>query len=588
MDYHRPLNESTSNPSVAIALIMFPGVGHKTRQDFSAAPVLINPGGPGGSGVYFTILAAEDLRRVIGDEHDIVGFDPRAVGGTTPEADCFAFPSQASGELSEEDILRGHFNRMQWQITGDGVGIVNSSDNAIELLDQRARAVAALCKKRDDIDGANSILRHSSTTNVARDMLSIVDAWSDWIGDENRHRPFHQLKNQLLFWGGSYGTLLGNTFAALYPERVGRMLLDAVLDATYYVAPVWANSMSDTDAVLNAFFRYCREAQSACAFYRSGDTENDLEARFQDMMRKIEARKGFAIVHPESNQPALVTASHIRLQLFSGLYQPVRLFPRSAAVLDALYRDDEEALLLNIPIPSLEQQPSLFCPSDGDGPLTDLTIFDEGQANLIIKCSDKRYNMNESIPSLRILLDSMSKKTAWADVWMNSQLGCESWDIPLSDPPLPWNPDIPFSSPEAIINVSHPILFTSSTLDPVCPFSSALKMARRFQGSGIIQQLSEGHGISAVTSRCTIELIREYFTSGSVPETKLSQDGKGEEFWTRCEVDEKPFQPYQSSEWLRSMQGTNLESNTLKALGGRMDAWKNLQRIFASERRTGF
>lgn len=395
MDYHRPLSLSKDNPAVAIALILLPGANHDSRKKFSASPVLLNPGGPGGSGVTFAILAAEKLHTLIGDEHDIIGFDPRAVGETTPPANCFAFPSQDTNDLTEEDIIRGEFNRMQWQLAGDSVGIVNSSDNALELLDQRARAVSALCKKRDVIDGDNSILRHSSTTNVARDMLSIVDAWDVWIGRKNPERPFSDLQGQLLYWGGSYGTLLGNTFAAMYPERVGRMLLDAVLDATYYVAPVWANSMQDTDAVLDTFFNHCYRARSACAFYRYGDQVHDLKARYYDLMRQLQVRKGVAVVDSTSNQPTIITASHVRLQLFSDLYQPIQLFPRSAAILDALYREDDEALLSNVPIPSLKQEPSLFCPSAGGGLRDKMSIFDEGQASLIIRCSDKRYNVSD-------------------------------------------------------------------------------------------------------------------------------------------------------------------------------------------------
>lgn len=193
--------------------------------------------------------------------------------------------------------------------------------------------------------------------------------------------------------------------------------------------------------------------------------------------------------------------------------------------------------------------------------------------------------MNETIPSLQTLFELMSKKTAWADVWLTTQLGCESWDIPLSDPPLPWNPDIPFTAPKHLINVSHPILFTSSTLDPVCPFSSAIKMARRFRGSGVIQQLSEGHGISAVTSKCTIELIRKYFSYGEVPKTKLSWNGDVEEEWEKCEPDEWPFQPYDPSEWLRTVKEQGLDGEELEWQAKRMTAWKDVQDLYARKRR---
>ncbi|KAH7114255.1 hypothetical protein B0J11DRAFT_413600, partial [Dendryphion nanum] len=519
MDYSRPLNQSSDNPSVAIALVMLPGVGHTSPSQFSGSPILLNPGGPGGSGTLFAVLGAKKIRSIVGDDHDIIGFDPRAVGETTPHADCFTFPSQAFKAPTQKDIVQGQFNRMKWQLSGDSAGIVNSSDSALHLLDQRARALSALCKARDDVEGRNSILRHSGTTNVAKDMVSIIDAWDKWLGSTNADRPYAALRGKLLYWGVSYGTLLGNTFAAMHPERVGRMLLDAVLDATYYFAPIWANSMSDTDAVLERFFSYCHQAGSKCAFYRLGDQESGLRLRYETVMKALQAVKGINTMDPKTHQPVVVTASHVRLQIFSGLYQPIRLFPRSAAILDALYRNDGNALLEHVPIPTLGQEPSAFCPKNGDGPGTDISIFDEGQANLIIKCSDKWFNMNETVSSLQVLFELMAQKTEWADVWQTSQLGCEAWAIPLSNPPPPWNQDVPISSPRDQFNVSYPILYTSSTLDPVCPLSSALKMARNFRGSGIIEQLSEGHGIGAVTSSCTLELVSRYFRFGEIPKT---------------------------------------------------------------------
>lgn len=56
----------------------------------------------------------------------------------------------------------------------------------------------------------------------------------------------------------------------MFPDRVGRVVLDGVVDADQYVAPVWMDSIRDTDTIFNAFPRYCHEAKDLCALYRPG------------------------------------------------------------------------------------------------------------------------------------------------------------------------------------------------------------------------------------------------------------------------------------------------------------------------------
>ena len=75
-------------------------------------------------------------------------------------------------------------------------------------------------------------------------MLSIVDAWDRWVDAEAAAQgvspPTSPTKGKLVYWGFSYGTYLGIKFASMFPDRVGRLMLDGVVDADLYETPVWA------------------------------------------------------------------------------------------------------------------------------------------------------------------------------------------------------------------------------------------------------------------------------------------------------------------------------------------------------------
>jgi pimeloyl-ACP methyl ester carboxylesterase len=407
MDYNRPLNASKDNPKVDIALLMVPGRNHTKSGKYSKSPLLLNPGGPGGSGVSFALLAGSGLQQIVGLDQDIVGFDPRGIGETTPVADCFAFPSDGkSKELTGAEISRGYFHKFLWALSGQETGIVNTSVDSLEKIDVRDRAAAKLCQTKDALYGEDSILRHVSTPAVARDMLSILDAWDAWmerkedddssekngeIGSPEAVEEDKSLdtKGKLVYWGFSYGTLLGATFAAMFPDRVGRVILDGVVDADYYVSPVWEESLLDTDKIMTSFFHFCHKAGKKCALYRDGDSESDIQARFEEANDKLRKNpiKG---VNPQSLTPAVLTHYLLKSVTFQLFYSPIATFPAMAQILDMLHRGDETTLLSIFMTGNAVNQ-DLFCSNQ---------IFSgyEGRdAQLAIMCSDKRYPVSHII-----------------------------------------------------------------------------------------------------------------------------------------------------------------------------------------------
>lgn len=260
LDYNRPLNRSTSlmrpSPQLHIALVMLPGKNHTKSGAWSESPLLVNPGGPGGSGTSLVMLAGRAHQEVAGSDLDVIGFDPRGIGATTPQADCFSDISSDGDPHSpyEKRVSRegSLLRRTLWLAGNAVVGLPNTSDTATEQVVFRQRGLTKLCNPQDHPD---SILRFAGTPNVAQDMLSIVQAWDKWTSGLHREldgamphmevgeasSPGSGLANndsqppstrgKLVYWGFSYGTILGATFATMFPEYVGRIVLDGVVDS---------------------------------------------------------------------------------------------------------------------------------------------------------------------------------------------------------------------------------------------------------------------------------------------------------------------------------------------------------------------
>jgi pimeloyl-ACP methyl ester carboxylesterase len=406
MDYNRALTVSGAKdyPKVHVALLMVPGRNHTNTGKYSKSPLLLNPGGPGGSGVSLAGSAGFLIQEIVGLDQDIIGFDPRGIGETTPLVDCWAFPENARpkdhGNVSQDDISRGWVHRLAWLFTGWEVPMVNSTEESLEKLDRRARLVADLCQTKDGLYGEDSILRHVSTPAVARDMLSIIDAWDAWREEEEKtgsdqnlamgqspewfeEDPNLDTKGKLVYWGFSYGTLLGATFAAMFPDRVGRVILDGVVDADFYVSPVWTGSLLDTDAVEASFFKYCHEAGTRCAIYREGDSEADIRARVYDIAHKLKNNPVHGI-NAQTHTPTILTYEILKFIMFTSLYFPSMAFPSTALLLDLFYREDVAALMSVFMMPtSYDFRP--YCAG---------YIPPQYQAEDVqkaIMCSDKRY-----------------------------------------------------------------------------------------------------------------------------------------------------------------------------------------------------
>ncbi|RYC59938.1 peptidase [Xylaria longipes] len=558
MDYSRPLNESADHPKVHLALVMVTGAGRtQDPSTYAEAPLLINPGGPGGSGTFFAQARATSLQPLVGDQNDIIGFDPRGVGASTPKADCFASPNSPDGVLGRNVA---YMNRLTWFASGQEVGLTNSSNAALTNLNARSRAMAKLCQRVDEAEGDSSIFRHMDTPNIARDMVSIIDAWDEWRSDSKITQPIQpgaaypsverhtsddseNSKASLRYWGFSYGTLLGATFASMFPDRVGRIVLDGVVHADHYVNPTWDRSLVDADAIWDKFFDYCAETQTLCDFYRTGDSAEDIRQRFSETLSLLQEQPA-AVLLPDTNLPALVTASDVKKSIFfAGLYAPVVGFPIIAELLDHVLNGKLGEIAKGAGLVSL-------C-----GNLTMPVWPDDAMKG--IACSDKRYKFNESVLELQARFERATSYSWFADVWFDAEpnLGCNGWEIERKNPPMRWHNHS--SHKPALIETSFPILVLSNTLDPVTPLADALEMTRKFANASIVEQDALGHCSLSCVSSCTIAHLQAYLNDGVVPPPpKFKSNSSNDGQWPRCKCLDKPWASLgyvaeESMEWPR-------------------------------------
>ncbi|KAH6675342.1 Alpha/Beta hydrolase protein [Plectosphaerella plurivora] len=244
------LGSLDTNNSVAIAIVTLPASVPESDESFGGS-VLWNPGGPGG----MATLRAKDTNRFYQDmldgtkHYEIIGFDPRGVGASTPQIKS----------KTAESISPRHGRA------------------ALATQFEQQAAIGEICMEA----GPDSIHAHSGTASAARDMLHIVDK----VEEERISRlgsdyvPAYD-KPRLQYMGASYGTGLGSYFASMFPGRVARMLLSGILDSELHRYGKGFDILPDTEAAIEYVYEHCFE--TSCLFSNDSDTgPEDIKARVQ-------------------------------------------------------------------------------------------------------------------------------------------------------------------------------------------------------------------------------------------------------------------------------------------------------------------
>lgn len=304
------------------------------------------------------------------------------------------------------------------------------------------KKLGAQCEKT--VGGELDAGPHMSTATTARDMLSIVDAFAATEDGQRASTP----STLLNYYGVSYGTVLGQTFASMFPERVGYVVLDGVVSPEGYLANYTYQSVTHLDGVISAFFIYCHEAgPSECPYY-AGSSARDIFERFNQSFVQLDARK--AAAENWSNATDIESALLVlKVGLLTTTDEPLTYFGLLSDVLLGL----EGAISAQNISNWTHQAMDLY----GD-PL--LGGYHNAQWSLGVVCSDQENRWyNKTLEDLRPLLADLEAQSIFGDVWIKSMLGCTGWSIKATEI---------FSGPFGG-DTATPILFVGNTYDPVTP-----------------------------------------------------------------------------------------------------------------------
>ncbi|KAI0689860.1 alpha/beta-hydrolase [Cerioporus squamosus] len=488
LDYH---DHSVGNARLAI--IKANATGERRGS------VFFNPGGPGDSGVAELPPLKEFLLQYTGGAYDIISWDPRGVGLTVPgPVYCFDGIEEYSAFFNGTIELTG----------------IEEAGNFTDPADVQALLAQAptLQKKYEELgqkclESPNGkYLKYLGTAAAVRDMISIADVL------DGPGAPVNYL-------GISYGTLIGAWFVNMFPERVGKVIIDGILDsvgfATQKPSVNFAHQLATSDTVYKGLITGCALAGPAgCPAASEGDGPLDIDAKFQTLLKAAhEATK--------ANASVPLTSGLLRVLLFAEMYAPA-----------------DWARFMKEDYPQWVQVVNGEAPANGS--LT-RRAEDFVRRNPLLR----RASTNNTSPSYSshavtcgdaVDLPGLPLEEQFKDIIATarnvSHLFGTYWPAPIYQCPY-W----PVRSVERYQGpfdkkLANTIIVASNVYDPITPLAAAEVIASALGESAVLlRQNGFGHSTIAEPSVCTTSILAAYMVNGTLPANN-----------TLCEVEPASFE----------------------------------------------
>lgn len=434
-----------SNPSagsIQIAVAINPAIDPKT-----APYLLMNPGGPGSSGrdwvtEYIESTGTERLR----SDYNIVGFDPRGVGKSTA-VKClstkalrdYLYKPSPYDYLSAEDI---------------------------QYAKAQLKKFADACQKN-----TGELLANLDTASAARDMDVI--------------RAVLGMK-ELNYLGYSYGTLLGATYAVLYPDQVGRFVLDGVVDPTTSAEVDSMNQLRGFTSAMEAYLSDCIKNVADCPF--SGLTVNQaMEKIGKEFLGDLE-------------DGAVQTSEGRELSLTAGF----------TGIIAALYAESSWTYL---------NQAFTEYFSDRDGRV--FLLLADSYYTYDSESQQFTSNINEAFRAITCLdsreseveeqMQVQNKKAlqispTFGRYWQYGGLSCHGWPYPVKQLPADYS-----------AKGAPTMLVIGTTNDPATPYSQAKNFAENVLADAFLLTFKgEGHTAYEADNRCVADVVDDFLIEGKL------------------------------------------------------------------------
>ncbi|GGD00374.1 alpha/beta hydrolase [Tersicoccus solisilvae] len=432
VDYARPASDT-----IALQLIRKGASGDRVGS------LVMNPGGPGGSGYTMVRDSLEAVTsKTLRERFDVVSFDPRGV-------------DRSAGITCLTDEQRDAY-RQDDSDPATAAGLAR----ATEL----QRQVAAACRQK-----SGPVLGHMDTVSAARD-LDVIRA----VLGETR----------LTYLGYSYGTQLGATFADLFPDRAGRLVLDGAVDPSLSNEELTLGQARAFEQALRSWAEACTRA-SSCAFSSADEGVALVRTLLTDAERSpqtvADGRKA--------------TVGMLASGLILPLYNEQSWEALNVAVANAASGDPGDLIRFS----------DIGADREQDGRYTANSTF----AFQAVNCLD--YPMETDPAAMRHDAAALQQASPTLGRYFGyGGLTCASW------------PHRPVSAPHPLDAAgAEPIVVIGTTGDPATPVAWARSLADQLQSGRLITFEGEGHTAYGQGDTCVVDAVDGYLVDGTVPQDGL-------------------------------------------------------------------